>query len=81
VSSEAQTTNYPPDQVQFLRIDGRDFILVGTAHVSKGSTDLVREVIEREKPDHVAVELDTQRHQALTEQQRWESLDIKEIIR
>jgi pheromone shutdown-related protein TraB len=38
-------------------------------------------VIEREKPDHVAVELDTQRYQALTEQQRWESLDIKEIIR
>jgi pheromone shutdown-related protein TraB len=67
--------------VQFLRIDGRDFILVGTAHVSKGSTDLVREVIEREKPDHVAVELDAQRYQALTEQQRWESLDIKEIIR
>jgi len=67
--------------VHFLRIDGRDFILVGTAHVSKGSTDLVREVIEREKPDHVAVELDGQRLQALTEQQRWESLDIKEIIR
>jgi pheromone shutdown-related protein TraB len=81
LSSQARATNYPPDQVHFLRIDGRDFILVGTAHVSKGSADLVREVIEREKPDHVAVELDAQRHQALTEQQRWESLDIKEIIR
>jgi len=81
VSSETQNPSYPLDQVQVLRIDGREFILVGTAHVSKGSTDLVREVIEREKPDHVAVELDAQRYQALTEQQRWESLDIKEIIR
>ena len=74
MSPEAPTTSYPPDQVRFLQIDGREFILVGTAHVSKGSTDLVREVIEREKPDHVAVELDQQRYQALTEQQRWESL-------
>jgi len=81
VSSETQNPSYPLDQVQVLRIDGREFILVGTAHVSKGSTDLVREVIEREMPDHVAVELDAQRYQALTEQQRWESLDIKEIIR
>ena len=81
VSTEVRNADYPPDQVQILRIDGREFILVGTAHVSKGSAELVRDVISREKPDHVAVELDAQRYQALTEQQRWESLDIKEIIR
>jgi pheromone shutdown-related protein TraB len=67
--------------VQFLHIDGREFILVGTAHVSKSSADLVRRVIVAEKPERVAVELDAQRYQALTEQHRWESLDIKEIIR
>jgi pheromone shutdown-related protein TraB len=67
--------------VQFLHIDGREFILVGTAHVSKSSADLVRRVILAEKPERVAVELDAQRYQALTEQHRWESLDIKEIIR
>jgi pheromone shutdown-related protein TraB len=81
VSTEVRNTDYPPDQVQILRIEGREFILVGTAHVSRGSAELVRDVISREKPDHVAVELDAQRYQALTEQQRWESLDIKEIIR
>jgi pheromone shutdown-related protein TraB len=80
-STDPSSGSYPTDQVQFLRIDGREFVLVGTAHVSKGSAELVREVIEREKPDHVAVELDSQRYQALTEQQRWESLDIKEVIR
>ncbi len=67
--------------MEFLRIDGREFILVGTAHVSTGSADLVRNVIEHERPDWIAVELDERRYQALTEQQRWESLDIKEIIR
>jgi pheromone shutdown-related protein TraB len=75
------TRSYPSDQVQFLSIEGREFILVGTAHVSKESADLVRRVIEQEMPDVVAVELDARRYQALTEPERWQSLDIKEVIR
>ena len=75
------TRSYPGDQVQFLEIDGREFILVGTAHVSRESADLVRRVIEQEMPDAVAVELDAQRYQALTEPERWQALDIKEVIR
>jgi pheromone shutdown-related protein TraB len=49
--------------------------------VSRESAELVRRVIEQEKPDRVCVELDAQRYQALTEKQRWESLDIKQVIR
>ncbi len=81
VTTDPENAGYPPDQVQFLQIDGREFILVGTAHVSKGSADLVRDVIQREKPDRVAVELDEKRYQALMERERWESLDLREIIR
>lgn len=77
----ATTGDYPPSQVHFLTIDDREFILVGTAHVSRESAELVRRVIEQEKPDRVCVELDAQRFQALTEKQRWESLDIKQVIR
>ena len=73
--------DYPASQVHFLEVDGREFILVGTAHVSRESAELVRRVIEQEKPDRVCVELDAQRYQALTQKQRWESLDIKEVIR
>ena len=73
--------DYPASQVHFLEVDGREFILVGTAHVSRESAELVRRVIEQEKPDRVCVELDAQRYQALTQRQRWESLDIKEVIR
>ncbi len=56
-------------------------MLVGTAHVSQESADLVREVIERERPDRVCVELDEQRYKALSERKLWESLDIKQVIK
>jgi len=71
---------YPAD-VKILALEGREFILVGTAHISQRSVDLVRQVIEQEKPDVVCVELDSQRYQALSEQRKWEALDLKEVIR
>jgi pheromone shutdown-related protein TraB len=61
--------------------EGREFILVGTAHVSRESAELVRRVIEQESPDCVCVELDEQRHAALLHQTRWESLDLRQIVR
>ena len=67
--------------VHVIRADGRKITLVGTAHISRESADLVREIIERERPDTVCIELDAQRYEALSQKQRWESLDLKEIIR
>jgi len=64
-----------------LNIADKEIILVGTAHISRHSADLVREVIELEKPDCVCVELDTKRYQALISPNRWESLNLKEIIK
>lgn len=72
--------SYPAD-VHVLDVDGREVILVGTAHVSRESVDLVRQVIENESPDCVCVELDAQRYAALSQKQRWENLDLKQIIR
>jgi pheromone shutdown-related protein TraB len=62
-------------------VDGREFIIVGTAHISRESADLVREVIEREHPDCVCIELDEQRYAALSQRTRWEALDLKQVIR
>jgi pheromone shutdown-related protein TraB len=62
-------------------VDGREFVLVGTAHISKESVELVRNVIEREQPDCVCVELDEQRHTALTQESRWDALDLRDVIR
>ena len=70
-----------PSEVRKLELDGRQFILVGTAHVSQSSVELVRQVIEREQPDRVCVELDPQRYEALSKKQQWEDLDIKQVIR
>jgi len=72
--------DYPSD-VHFLEVDGREFILVGTAHVSRESTELVREVIEKERPDCVCIELDSQRFEALSKKRRFEELDLKQVIR
>lgn len=71
---------YPPE-VQKVWLGGREIILVGTAHVSQVSADLVRQVIEQEKPDCVCIELDQKRFEALSQKQRWDSLDLKQIIR
>jgi len=70
-----------PEDVQVLTVGEREIFLVGTAHVSQESVDLVQQVIANEKPDCVCVELDDKRYKALSGRKRWESLDLKEIIK
>lgn len=77
---EAEPFEYPSD-VDIVAVNGRTFIIVGTAHISQESTDLVRQVIEREQPDVVCVELDEQRYQTLSDQRKWEALDLRQVIR
>ena len=69
------------DDVHRVEVDGRVFLLVGTAHVSRESTALVERVIEQERPDCVCVELDARRYDALAHRTRIESLDLKTVIR
>ena len=68
-------------EVHVLTVQDKTIILVGTIHVSQESADLVRAVIEEERPDAVCVELDARRYEALSQQQKWESFDLKEVIR
>ena len=70
-----------PSDVHRIDVQDRVFTLIGTAHVSQESADLVRQVIEREQPDCVCVELDAQRFQALSQQRQLDDLDLKEVIR
>lgn len=67
--------------VHVLHVDDREFILVGTAHISQHSVHLVREVIERERPDAVCVELDAQRYEALSQERHFEAQDLRAVIR
>lgn len=69
------------EDVHFIKKDEREYFIVGTAHISRQSADLVRQVIENEKPDVVCIELDEKRLAALSEKNRWENLNLKQIIR
>lgn len=64
-----------------LTVDGREFLLVGTAHVSQASVDIVKQAIAAEDPDTVCVELDEQRLRALRNPRHWESLNLIQILR
>lgn len=59
----------------------KTIILVGTAHISQQSVELVKTVIEQEKPDCVCLELDDKRYQALTQKKQWQALDLKAVIK
>lgn len=64
-----------------IHIDDREIILLGTAHISQESIEQVKSAIQQEKPDRVCVELDAGRLKALTEPDRWKTLDLKTIIK
>ena len=67
--------------VKRVELDGREFILVGTAHISGESVHEVAQVLQDEKPDHVCIELDDGRLQALKNEKGWQELDISKVLR
>ena len=81
IEENVDNTRKYTEDVQIVNKDGREFIIVGTAHISRQSANLVKEVIETERPDTVCVELDEKRYKSLSEKKRWENLDLKTIIR
>ncbi len=82
MDSDLKITDYKKSSdVHFITYKEKQIILIGTAHISKQSAELVAEVIKSEKPDVVSVELDKQRFEALSNQKRWENLDLKTIIK
>ncbi len=64
-----------------VRFGKREFILLGTAHVSKESIDEVRRVIRTELPDRVCIEIDESRHKSLTEKKSWRNLNITAVLK
>ena len=69
------------ENITRLHIDGREIILIGTAHVSRQSAVQVKEVIEAERPDSVCIELDAQRYQSVTDKSKWKETDIFKVIK
>jgi len=64
-----------------LEFEDKKIILLGTAHVSKNSVELVSTVIDEEKPDTVSVELCDSRYQSMTNKDRWQNMDLLKVIK
>jgi len=58
-----------------------EFILVGTAHVSRESINEVSGIIREEKPDLICVELDEARYASITQKENWENLNMVKVFR
>jgi pheromone shutdown-related protein TraB len=69
------------NMIHRLSFENKEIILLGTAHVSKESAQLVKDVIEEEKPDTVCVELCESRYQAIRQKEMWQDTDIVKVIR
>ena len=79
---ERPTTDFLLDQPHaIIERDGVRFTLLGTAHVSKASVDAVVAAIASKQFDAIAVELDSNRHRAMTEPNALAKLDLFQIIR
>ena len=64
-----------------LSLAGKQIILVGTAHISSESIELVKKTIEEENPDAIGVELDSQRLEQLKSGSKWQETNIEEILK
>ena len=69
------------ENITKLEYQGKEIILIATAHVSKESAELVKLVIEEERPDSVCIELDEDRYSNIQNPKAWESTDIVKVIK
>ncbi len=69
------------DNITRLSYQGKEIILVATAHVSKQSAELIKKVIDEERPDSVCVELDDGRYQNIQNPKAWENTDVVQVIK
>jgi pheromone shutdown-related protein TraB len=83
MNTEAQNSNETKDEnsIKRLQLGDREILLLGTAHISRESVDLVTRTIREEQPDRVCVEIDENRYQAISKKKDWSQINIYQIIR
>ena len=69
------------ENITRLELGGRQFIIVGTAHVSRESVEEVQRIISEEMPGRVCVEIDASRSSAMSKKNDWSSLNIYDVIK
>jgi pheromone shutdown-related protein TraB len=61
--------------------DGVEYVLLGTAHVSRASVEAVKALIEREPFDAIAVELCESRARGIRDPEAFAKMDLFQVIR
>lgn len=69
------------ENVDKIEINNKEIYLVGTAHVSQKSVELVESAISLLMPDSVAIELCEKRYESIKDPERWKKTDIIDIIK
>ncbi|MCG8637322.1 MAG: TraB/GumN family protein [Desulfobacterales bacterium] len=69
------------NDIHTLTWEGKEILLIGTAHVSRHSAELVTDTIEETRPDAVCVELCNTRLASIQDADRWRNMDIVKIIK
>lgn len=73
--------NKESNDIHRISYNDKEITLLGTAHVSRESVNLVEAVIDEEKPDTVCVELCQSRFQSVMQKERWQDMDISKVIK
>jgi len=69
------------DNIETIILNGTEFKLIGTAHVSRESIEEVKKTISEEKPDMVCVELDQGRYNSIVQNDMWEKLNLSRVFK
>lgn len=67
--------------VDFLTTADKTVILVGTAHVSRKSAELVTSLIAEKQPDTVCVELCQPRYDSIRNKNKWREMDLFKVVK
>lgn len=82
-STKEMHSEYAAEDGNMYRLifEDKSITLIGTAHVSRESAELVRQTIEEQRPDTVCVELCESRYQSITQKNRWQNTDLLKVIK
>jgi pheromone shutdown-related protein TraB len=80
-SKKEEDTKKQDSMITNISINGKEIFLIGTAHVSRQSAQLVEDTIHEHTPDTVCVELCATRLASLKDKDKWRNMDIVKVIK
>ncbi len=69
------------EKLEYIRMQDKDFYILGTAHISQQSVLDVQNAVRETQPETICVELCASRYQALVHQEAWQKMDLYQVIK